>query len=396
MVGRLVKSMYGTQDASHIWQLDYVDLLCSASGGFRRGRHSAALFHNEGDDVKMAVHGDDFVCLSDDDGLEHIDKLLKSKYTAKDMGTLGFETKDDKQLMLLNRVFRIGHDHGEEFVEIEPDMRHAPLIVAEAGCDERTKSVTTPREKLKDDIVREGHKTPLLKPEATTRYRSACMRLSYLAQDRLDLAEAAKNLAQRMSAPREFDLGPLKRVARYLRWRPRAAIRFRRQKFTKVIVVLVDSDFAGDALSRKSTTGLVALVGGHLVKSSSTLQSLIALSVGEAEFYAVVKGAAIGLSLRAIYSDYGMDMEVEIHSDSTTAGSLTDRLGAGPRTNHLDTRYLWVQERVQDKDLRVVKVHTSKNLSDAGTKPVTAKVLEQHCLSAGMVFYDEAPKTSER
>ena len=27
-VGRLIKSMYGTQDASHIWQLDYVNLIC--------------------------------------------------------------------------------------------------------------------------------------------------------------------------------------------------------------------------------------------------------------------------------------------------------------------------------------------------------------------------------
>ena len=37
-VGRLVKSMYGTQDASHIWQLDYVNLICGDVGGFRRGK----------------------------------------------------------------------------------------------------------------------------------------------------------------------------------------------------------------------------------------------------------------------------------------------------------------------------------------------------------------------
>ena len=66
----LVKSMYGTQDASHIWQLDYVNLICGESGGFRRGKRSAALFHNPNQDVRMAVHGDDFVCLSDDDGLK--------------------------------------------------------------------------------------------------------------------------------------------------------------------------------------------------------------------------------------------------------------------------------------------------------------------------------------
>ena len=59
-VGRLVKNMHGTQDASHIWQLDYVNLICGELGGFRRGKHSAALFHNPIQDVRKAVHGDDF------------------------------------------------------------------------------------------------------------------------------------------------------------------------------------------------------------------------------------------------------------------------------------------------------------------------------------------------
>ena len=45
-VGRLVKSMCGTQDASHIWQLGCVNLICGELGGFRRGKHSASLFHN--------------------------------------------------------------------------------------------------------------------------------------------------------------------------------------------------------------------------------------------------------------------------------------------------------------------------------------------------------------
>ena len=38
-VGRLIKSMYGTQDASHIWQHDYVNLICGELGGCRRGKH---------------------------------------------------------------------------------------------------------------------------------------------------------------------------------------------------------------------------------------------------------------------------------------------------------------------------------------------------------------------
>ena len=42
-VGRLIKSTYGTQDASHICQLDYVNFICGEWWVFRRGKHSAAL-----------------------------------------------------------------------------------------------------------------------------------------------------------------------------------------------------------------------------------------------------------------------------------------------------------------------------------------------------------------
>ena len=123
------------------------------------------------------------------------------------------------------------------------------------------------------------------------------------------------------------------------------------------------------------------------LKSGHTLQSLTALSVGEAEFYAVVKGSQVGLSLRSIYQGLGIPMKVEIQSDSSTTNSLTDRFGAGQRTKHIDTRYFWTQERVQDGDLSIKKVLTAKNCAHVGTKPVSASVLQQHCKFARLVFY---------
>ena len=68
------------------------------------------------------------------------------------------------------------------------------------------------------------------------------------------------------------------------------------------------------------------------------------VSVGEAEFYAVVKGGQVGLSLRSIYMDLGIPMKAEIQSDSSTSSSLTDRLGAGPRTKHIDTLFWYKNE----------------------------------------------------
>ena len=74
-------------------------------------------------------------------------------------------------------------------------------------------------------------------------------------------------------------------------------------------------------------------------------------------------------------------MNIEIHSDSSTANSLTDRLG--------------IQERVQDGDLSIKKVLTAENCADVGTKPVSASVLQQHCQFAGLVFGSHTPHQDE-
>ena len=78
---------------------------------------------------------------------------------------------------------------------------------------------------------------------------------------------------------------------------PKAALRFRKQEHADKITVFVGSDFAGDPVSRKNTTGLVAQIGNHTVKSGSTLQSLTALSVGKAEFSTVVKGGRVWMAV---------------------------------------------------------------------------------------------------
>ena len=94
--------------------------------------------------MQQCSTSDDFVCLLDDDGLKYIDSRLKSKYTAKEMGTLGFEDSDVKSFLLLNRVFRVGVDQTGQYLDIEPDLRRTPLIINGSGCHTNTKAVSTP------------------------------------------------------------------------------------------------------------------------------------------------------------------------------------------------------------------------------------------------------------
>ena len=74
-----------------------------------------------------------------------MDSLLKSKYTAKDVGTFGFEDSDVKSHLLLNRVFRVGVGRTGQYLDIELGLRHAPLIISESGCNTNSNAVSTPR-----------------------------------------------------------------------------------------------------------------------------------------------------------------------------------------------------------------------------------------------------------
>ena len=61
---------------------------------------------------------------------------------------------------------------------------------------------------------------------------------------------------------------------------------YARQMSDETLQVHVDSDWAGDLLGRKSTTGVIVRRGKHLLRHMSCLQMLVALSSGEAEYNA--------------------------------------------------------------------------------------------------------------
>ena len=101
----------------------------------------------------------------------------------------------------------------------------------------------------------------------------------------------------------------------------------------------MDSDHAGDAMTRRSTTGMVALYGLHVLKHSSNVQSTIALSTGESEYYALVKGGSVGLGLQSLLEDFAVETQL-IQSDATAAKGTVRRAGLG-KARHIRTRFLW-------------------------------------------------------
>lgn len=107
-----------------------------------------------------------------------------------------------------------------------------------------------------------------------------------------------------MAKPTDLAVGALKRFARYLKDQPRLVFKYPRQQ-ADTIEVYSDTDWAGCVRTRRSISGGCIMMGSHLIKGWSTTQAGIALSSGEAEYYNVVRAAALGLGQQALYCDGG-------------------------------------------------------------------------------------------
>jgi hypothetical protein len=131
---------------------------------------------------------------------------------------------------------------------------------------------------------------------------------------------------------------------------------------------------------------VVGRFGSHLLSGKSNLQSTIALSSGESEYYAVSKGAALGLFLRALLSDWALQVKLRVGTDSSAAKGFSNKRGLGRATRHVQTRFLWVQERVADGDIELFKEATADNVADVLTKPVSHALMQKHLATLGFRF----------
>ena len=122
--------------------------------------------------------------------------------------------------------------------------------------------------------------------------------------------------------------------------------------------------------------------GVHLIRHSSTLQTSIGLSSAEAEYYAMTKGAAYALGIQSLMHDWNIDAEIELYCDSSSARSFAKRRGLG-KQRHIDTRYLWLQERVALKHLKVLCVRTDENAADLFTKCLSRNIMDKFVRELG-------------
>jgi hypothetical protein len=207
----------------------------------------------------------------------------------------------------------------------------------------------------------------LLDPSRTTGYRANVARVNYLAADRPDIAYSVKELARKMVKPDEKDEEKVRRLARYLRGKPRTTIWYKYQEDPGHVQIYSDSDWAGCKLTRRSTSGGCIMYGSHYIKGWSKTQAVRALSSAEAELYSAVKASAEALGIVSTYRDFGVIVEASVLGDANAALGIIRRKGIG-KMRHLNTNLLWVQEKSANKELTYTKVAGKENPADLYTK----------------------------
>lgn len=139
--------------------------------------------------------------------------------------------------------------------------------------------------------------------------------------------------------------------------------------------VYVDANWAGCPRTRRSTTGVALMHGGHLIRSLSKTQTNIALSSAGAELYAIVAAASEGLGRQAMARDFGGTLKNDIFVDASAAIGIAQRKGFG-RISHLDTQALWGQDAVRQKRVELIKVRGTQTPADMMTKYLDAGSLK--------------------
>ena len=126
-----------------------------------------------------------------------------------------------------------------------------------------------------------------------------------------------------------------------------------------------------------------------MLKSWCSTQATIALSSGEAEYYAAVRASAEGLGIQSLMRGLGIEVKVRVWLDASAAKSIAPRAGLG-RVRHLETKFLWLQSAVSSKRVELRKIRGEENPADILTKPKSAtEILLMVALAAGTLVRRE-------
>jgi hypothetical protein len=146
------------------------------------------------------------------------------------------------------------------------------------------------------------------------------------------------------------------------------------------LVVYTDSDWAGDKENRHSVTGYIMFLMGVPVMWKSRLQRTVALSSTEAEYYAISETAKEIKFIFQILESIGIKIKLPIivKVDNVGAIFMAENVTATKLTRHVDARYHYVREFIEEGFIQIIFVKSDDNKADGFTKNLKTELYEKH------------------
>ena len=209
------------------------------------------------------------------------------------------------------------------------------------------------------------------------RYRRAVGSLMYLMLcTRPDIAYAISQLSRFAANPSEKHYAALKRLFRYLKGTSDYGLAIDTQNQLDTLIVYTDANWGRDN-DRSSTGGYVFMFAGTAISWKSKRQATVALSSCEAEYIAESEAAKEAIWLQRLLGQLRVDRTqsstpelVTIFGDNRGALALAKNQMYHARTKHVDIRYHFVREKVEEQLVKMEWIAGGLNPADGLTKPL--------------------------
>ncbi|GJV86291.1 retrovirus-related pol polyprotein from transposon TNT 1-94 [Tanacetum coccineum] len=137
------------------------------------------------------------------------------------------------------------------------------------------------------------------------------------------------------------------------------------------LTAYADADHAGFQDTRRRTLGSTQFLGDKLVSWSSKKQKCTAISSTEAEYIALSGCCAQILWMRSQLTDYGFQFnKIHLYCYNKSAIALCCNNVQHSRAKHIDVRYHFIKEQVENGVVELYFVRTEYQLDNIFTKPL--------------------------
>jgi hypothetical protein len=237
-------------------------------------------------------------------------------------------------------------------------------------------------------------------------YQSAVGSIMYAANvSRPDISYSLSVLARFLTNPDERHQAALQRVNDYLAYTSHYAITYRAddlafQAFRTGTATAtastitsdtgvedgtlrgyVDASYASCPDTRRSRTGYVFFLAGGPVAWGSKRQSCVAKSSTEAEYIGLSDAGGDALWLQSLMRDITgakASPPALMATDSQSAMAMTENQRTHGRTKHIDVRWHWIREKVEENKLALHHVSGTELVADGLTKPLGGPAFREH------------------